>query len=183
MLLFLTVPLDDQNRRLLEETYCQYRDKMYAVAFSVTLNKADAEDVVQQLFLRLAQKYMPTVQRLSADGTLIYYLLTATRNTALNYVKKASQRREIPIDTTLDNVLLTDTAFKNELSAADAHVLSEIIRDLNTIYREVLYQRFVLDLSVSEIAEVNHLPITTVKKRLLRAKQLLTKKYEEHRNE
>ncbi len=184
MLLFLTIPLDETNKQLLEDVYLYYRDTMYAVAYSVTQNKADAEDVVQQVFLRLAQKYMPTVQRLSSENTLLYYLLTATRNTALNHYEKANILHEVPFDANLlDSTMLSDTVFNSQLNSVDVPFLSEKISILRPIYREILYQRFVLELSVREIAEIGHLSVSTAKKRLLRAKQLLRKQCEESLNE
>ena len=184
MLLFLTIPLDEADKQLLEDVYLHYRDTMYAVAYSVTHNSSDAEDVIQQVFLRLAQKYMTTVQRLSAENTLLYYLLTATRNTALSHYEKANVLHEVPFDTNLlDSALLTDSVFNIQVNSVDVPSLSEKINDLRPIYREILYQRFVLELSVREIAEIDHLPVSTIKKRLLRAKQLLRKRCEELINE
>ena len=184
MLLFLTIPLDETDKQLLEDVYLHYRDTMYAVAYSVTHNSADAEDVIQQVFLRLAQKYMPTVQRLSVENTLLYYLLTATRNTALNHYEKANILHEVPFDTNLlDSTMLSDAVFNSQMNSVDVPSLSEKISILRPIYREILYQRFVLELSVKEIAEINHLPVSKIKKRLLRAKQLLRKQCEEFINE
>ena len=180
MLLFFTIPLDEADKQLLEDVYLHYRDTMYAVAYSVTHNSSDAEDVIQQVFLRLAQKYMPTVQRLSAENTLRYYLLTATRNTALSYCKKANKRHEVPLDPTLlDGTMPTDDLFRGQSNSVDVPSLSEKLNSLRPIYRETLYQRFVLELSVKEIAEIDHVPVSTIKKRLLRAKQLLQKQFKE----
>ena len=184
MLLFLTIPLDESDKKLLEDIYCQYRGPMYAAAFSVTHNGADAEDVVQQVFLRLAQKHMPTVQRLTIENTLPYYLLTAARNAAINLYKKAETLHEINVDTNrLDSISREDDSFRGEFDSVDIPFLSEKIRRLNPIYRDVLYQRFVLELSVRDIAQAEHIPLYTVKKRLLRAKQLLRKQCEEANNE
>ena len=184
MLFLQTVPLEEPDKNLLEKTYLQYRDTMYAVAFSVTQNSADAEDVVQEVFVKLAARYMSTVARLSSDDTLLYYLLTATRNTALNHYKKTGFRNEIPMDPDIiDSFRVADREFISRLSFDDTSDLSQMIRDLKPIYREVLYQRFVLELSVKEIADIDHLPTATIKKRLLRAKQLLWKKYKEKNHE
>lgn len=177
-------PLNDDNRSILEKIYCQYRDAMYAVAYSVTQNNDDAEDIVQEVFLRLAQKYMSTVNRLSNENTLVYYLLTATRNTALGHYKKAYIIKETPVDLNMiENHLLADDSFCSHFDSFDNPTLDTMIHNLKPIYREVLYQRFALELTIKEIADINHSTVFTIKKRLLRAKQLLRKQIKETADE
>ena len=50
-------------------------------------------------------------------------------------------------------------------------------------YRDVLIQRYVLELSVKEIAETSRSPVITVKKRLQKARQLLWKLCKEESHE
>ena len=83
----------------------------------------------------------------------------------------------------IDSFRVADREFISQLSFDDTSDLSRMIRDLKPIYREVLYQRFVLELSVKEIADIDRLPTATIKKRLLRAKQLLWKQYKEKKDE
>ena len=181
----LNAPLSEAEQTLLENTYYQHRDAMYAAAFSCLRNEADAEDVVQEVFLKLARKYMPTVKRLSEEGTLLYYLLTSTRNAALDHLKKASMQKESPVDPDeLPEALPADDSFVDQLSASlDVHALTEIINGMVPMYRDVLIQHFLLDLSVKEIAGVAHVPVITIKKRLQKAKQLLWKQYKEKKDE
>ena len=172
MLILTTVPLDESESTLLEETYQKYRDVMYSVAYSIVQNRADAEDIVQEVFLKLAKKYMGTLSRLARDDALLYYLLITARNTALSFIR--SSAREVSVDPiTLHNFQLTDDAFVSQLDSFDTSLLADKIRALPPIYQDVLYQRFVLDLSTREIAAMNHMPLSTVKKRLLRAKKQL----------
>ena len=180
MLLFLTVPLDESNKELLENIYIRYRDSMYAAAFSVIHNSADAEDVVQEVFLKIAQKYMSTMRRLRNDTALLYYLLTAVKNTALNHYKKAEALHEDIVDPVkMDDYLQNDTVYKEQMDSYDSPLLIEKLNNITPIYRDILYQRFALNLSVKEIAETNHIRLSTVKKRLLRAKNLLRDQLEE----
>lgn len=180
MLLFLTIPLDESNKELLETIYLRYRDSMYAAALSVIHNYADAEDVIQEVFLKIAQKYMSTIRRLHKDSALLYYLLTAVKNTALNHYKKAEALYENIIDPVkLDDHLQSDIVYREQMDTYDSPLLVEKLSNLNPIYREILYQRFALNLSMKEIAETNHIRLSTVKKRLLRAKKLLRDQLEE----
>ena len=181
----LNAPLSEAEQTLLENTYYQHRDAMYAAAFSCLRNEADAEDVVQEVFLKLARKHMPTVKRLSEEGTLLFYLLTTTRNAALDHLKKASVQKESPVDPDeLPEALLADDSFVDQLNASlDVQALTKIIDGMEPMYRDVLIQHFLLDLSVREIAGAAHAPVITIKKRLQKAKQLLWKLCKEESDE
>ena len=177
----LSVPLNDAEQSLLENTYRRYRDAMYSAAFSYLHNEADAEDIVQEVFVRLAQRHMSTVTRLSQDDSLLYYLLTAVRNAAMSHFRKANVRKELPVDMDESGLSLpADEIFIDQLNASlDGSDLAGTIDAMEPIYRDVLYQRFILGLSTKEIADISRLPLSTVKKRLLRAKKLLWKQYKE----
>lgn len=179
-MLLLNLPLDAPDRALLENVYREFRNTMYFEAYSITENSSDAEDVVQEVFLRIARKHMRTLTRLSEENKLRYYLLSAVRNTARNLLLKASTRHEVSMDPgDLNEANLTDEFFIDRLSdTLDVRELVGKIKQLKPNYREVLYQHFVLELSVKEIADIDHLPAATVRKRLLRGKQLLLKMYE-----
>ena len=174
MLVYMTVPLNESERSLLEETYNNYRNAMYAIAYSIVRNRLDAEDIVQEVFHKLAKKYMATLSRLNKENALLYYLLTATKNTALSYFSKPSIMKEIPVDpTSFASFPASDESFEDQFDSLDTSLLAEKIRTLNSIYQDVIYQHFVLELSIREIADLNHMPLATAKKRLLRAKQQL----------
>lgn len=173
--------LDGPDRTLLENAYRQFRNPMYFEAFSITENSADAEDAVQEVFVRIAKKHMATLARLSGENRLRAYLLTAVRNTALNLFEKASTKNEVPLDRDeAGGANLADETFVDRLSdSLDAQELVHCFDRLKPLYRDVLYQRFVLELSVKEIADIDHLPAATVRKRLLRGKQTLRKMFED----
>ena len=169
------IPLNDEERELLEKVYFKYRSAMFAVAFSCLHNDADAEDIVHQVFLKLAQKYISTVRKLQREETLPYYLMTMTRNEALSHLRKASVRKESIVDpmelpeaSTANDPVLDDIC-----ESLDTSEIAQAINRMDDMYRNVLYQRFIMNLTIKEIADINHLPISTVKGRLQRAKCLL----------
>ena len=61
--------------------------------------------------------------------------------------------------------------------------LTRLIGEMEPIYQDVLYQRYVMELSVKEIADAESLSAATVKNRLRRAKYLLWKKCKEREND
>ena len=180
-MLLLNVTLDGPDRALLENVYREFRNAMVFEAYSITENSSDAEDAVQEVFLRIARKHMKTLARLSEEKKLRYYLLSAVRNTAQNLSLKAGARHDVPLDPAgWSGAEPSDESFIDRLSdTLDARELVRNILELKPIYRDMLYQRFVLELSVKEIADISHLKASAVKKRLLRGKQLLLAKLEE----
>lgn len=77
----------------------QYKHRVYATAFAFTENKADAEEVVQEVFLRVwkGREKLPEITLFSA------WLHTVTRNRCLTALKKKAieQQRRIEISTNL----------------------------------------------------------------------------------
>ena len=177
--------LKPEEQALLENTYYQYRDIMYAVALSCLHNEADAEDIVHEVFLKLARKYMPTVERLSREGALSYYLMTVTRNTAISHLRKAESRKEFSVDPTMmpDHLFAEKPLTELLNDYPESNDLTRLIGEMEPAYQDVLYQRYVMELSVKEIADAESLSAATVKNRLRRAKYLLWKKCKEREND
>ena len=57
LLIYMSFIDDESHRRLFEEIYLSYRKQMFLVARTVLKNDSDAEDIVHDVFLRIARKY------------------------------------------------------------------------------------------------------------------------------
>lgn len=108
--------IDDAQQRIgFEEIYTTYRIQMIHLAKSYFENEADAEDVVHDVFVRIATKHMKFIQTLSNPEDVRNYLLKATKNTALNELKRKS-RTHVSIEDISESALesypdLTDDSF------------------------------------------------------------------------
>ena len=88
LMVYLSV-IDDEHQRIkFEEIYTTYRMQMIHLAKSVLQNESSAEDIVHDVFLRIATKHMKVIQGLDNPEDIRNYLLTATKNTALNELKR-----------------------------------------------------------------------------------------------
>src|ERR671919_3198619 len=89
-----------------ETMYEDLRPLLFSIAYRMVGSASDAEDIVQEAFLRLHQE--------SGKGTDIEspkaWLSTVTTRLAINHVKSARVRRESYVGTWLPEPLLTDTA-------------------------------------------------------------------------
>lgn len=180
LILYMSFIDDQSHRRLFEEIYLNYRKQMLLVARSVLRNETDAEDVLHDVFLKIAKKHMSRISKIENHIDLRNYLLKATKHTALDHLRK-HQNEKVIFDAA--NVLNQ----KNVADIADDELLDKVccgieykrivdaIVSLDEIYRDALYYHFVLEMSVPEIAKLLDCKTSTVKQRLVRGKKLLHK--------
>ena len=176
--LYMSFIDDEAHRRLFEEIYLNYRKQMLLVARSVLGNDSDAEDIVHDVFLKIAKKHMARISKIEKDTDLRNYLLKATKHTALDHLHK-HRRERIAADAELEAVVpdvvdLTDDAFVEKIcNNIEYERIVSAITSLKDIYREVMYYHFVMDLSVPEVAKLMDCKVSTVKQRLVRGKKIL----------
>lgn len=176
--LYMSFIDDESDRHLFEEIYMNYRKQMFLVAKTVLGSDSSAEDIVHDVFLKIAKKHMVTISKIRKDTDLRNYLLKATKNTALDYLRKHRNERisygtEIELDIS-NSVSLTDDDFVERIcnTVEYERILSAMVQ-LKDIYREVMYYHFVMGLSIPETAKLIDCKISTVKQRLVRGKKIL----------
>lgn len=177
MLICLLSVIDDMSHKSkFNEIYILYRKQMFIMAQSVVKNNADAEDIVHSVFLNIAQKYMPTVMKITDPTDLRNYLLTSTKNAAVNFINK-SKRTALIEDVQYDTAVyeMNDTEFVDYvINRADYEAIIKAIRELNDTYKDVLYFYFVLDMTPADIARQLGRSVAAVKKQITRGKCILT---------
>lgn len=175
---YLTLIDDESDKRSFERLYHSYRKQMLSVARSVLPNDAEAEDIVHDVFVKVASRYMSTIKNLPQEEDVRNYLLKATKNTALNHIKKRA-RDSVSLNTVLEFHVgisedLTDEQFMEKIFAKLEHEkLINALCALDTKYQEVIYYHFVLEMSIPKVAEVLNRKQGTVKMQLVRGKKLL----------
>ena len=176
--LYMSFIDDESHRRLFEEIYISYRKQMFLVACSVLGNDSDAEDIVHDVFLKIAKKHMARISKIEKGTDLRNYLLKATKHASLDHLRK-HRREQIAVDGVIEAVVpdvadLTDDAFVEKIcDNIEYEQILLAIASLKDIYREVMYYHFVMDLSVPEVAKLMDCKVSTVKQRLVRGKKLL----------
>ena len=173
---YLGVISDEAQRRKFEEVYRAHRQAMFCQAQAILHNEADAEDAVHAVFLRTASRHMDRLSAMEDPEDIRNYLLKAVKNTALNEQKRMG-RRELSLEDAPELKAIADLKdgdFLGRVTRRAQYVqVLAAIQALAPIYRDVLYDRFVLDMKAPEIAELLDLTVSAVKKRLIRGKKLL----------
>ena len=178
------MPHDDRRRRF-ELLALPHLDAAYNLARWLAGNPTDAEDVVQDAYMR-AFRYFDAFQ----GGNFRVWLLTIVRNAFVTWVKENRSGRMVFVpDTPLAESADTDeTAWGSKprdpeallMDSIDSQTLNRLMEKLPSEYREVLLLREVEDLAYKEIADVTGVPMGTVMSRLSRARLALRKLWLEH---
>lgn len=158
--------MSDRRARF-EQQLLPHLDAAHNLARWLTRNEADAQDVVQEAFLR-AYRFFDGLR-----GEPRPWLLSIVRNVAFSWLER-NRPAELAL---VDEELPDEDAPGPEAQAArsmDRRMLNEAIAALPAPFREVLVLRELEDLSYKDIARVTDVPIGTVMSRLARARRLLT---------
>lgn len=138
----------------------------FNIAYRLTWNATDAEDAVQEVFLRLfrnfpqydpAQPFLPWFRRL-------------TTNCVLNWKEKKKPTSELPEQIAVHDAGPADSSGR----------LHQAIRELPQEYQTCVTLKYLEDLGVGEIAQTLQVPVGTVKTWLFRAREMLVQKLKPH---
>jgi RNA polymerase sigma-70 factor (ECF subfamily) len=149
----------------------QYAGALYRVAFSVLRNPADAEDAVQEAFLRVL-RHRDTLDEVRDHRV---WLIRIVWNIVLDRKRRAKTRPETDDVAELARVLAANGLSAEERAAAaqhHAHVLA-CVDQLPEKEREVLQLSAFEELSCVEIAAVLGITESSVRSRLFRARNLM----------
>jgi len=167
-------PVHDEARaqeEALEALVDQYATTLYRVAFSVLRNQSDAEDAVQEAFLRVL-RHRETLGEIRDHRV---WLIRIVWNIVLDRKRRAKTRPETDDITEVARVLPANGLTAEQRAAAaqhHAHVLA-CVEKLPAREREVMMLSAFEELSSVEIAAVLDVTESSVRSRLFRARNLL----------
>ena len=175
----------------LETLISRHSGRVYRLAYGIARDHADAEEIVQDVFLTLVRKGAG----FEGHAALTTWMYRVTTNAALN--KRRGKRRELEVsleeylptfreDGHRDgdrSYLLADWSGMPEqrlVSAEVRKVLEQAIDALPDHYRAVLILRDVEELSNEEVAAIMGDSLGSVKSRLHRARMVLREQLTRH---
>jgi RNA polymerase sigma factor (sigma-70 family) len=154
---------------LFEQIILPHLNAAYNLARWLTRSEQDAEDIVQESYLR-AFRFFDGFK--GGDGRV--WLLAIVRNTCLTWRRRESQMAKVLFDEETHG--LSDTAATAEgrlVKQVTAEQLRGCLDSLPLEYREILVMRELEEMPYKDIAEVLSLPIGTVMSRLSRGRRRL----------
>ena len=154
----------------------QYERNIFRLALNVTSNKEDAEDVLQETFL----KAYTHLGRFQGNSRFYTWVVRIAVNESLMKLRKRRSDRQVSLDEGLetdDNGLLPreiadwgDNPEQRYAKTEWQEILAEATQTLEPAFRTVFTLRDVEQLSTEETAEALGLSVPAVKSRLLRAR-------------
>lgn len=154
------------NTKEYERIATLYLDCIYRVAINGCKNYADAEDVVQNTFIKLWEKE----NNFEDDNHARKWLIRVAVNEC-NSLWRTPWKRHT---TSLEEVTQEPVFSTPERSA-----LYEVVKELPIKYRQIVHLYYFEEYSVREIAGIMNLTETAVQTRLLRARKMLKDKLKE----
>ena len=179
--------LRDRDERAFRELLELHRDRVYNITFRMLGNRAEAEDVAQEVFITVFK----TIESFREESKFSTWLYRVAVNHTKNRIKYLARRHDRDRDELDETSQATNGAVngapmraaqpdKALASAQMEKLLQQAIADLDDDQRAVVILRDVEDLSIEEICEITGLPDGTVKSRLHRARLVLRKKMQRH---
>lgn len=164
------------EKRAYAELVDRHKDRAMALATRMLRNRQDAEEALQDAFVR-AFNALPRFERKSSFSTWFYRIVFNVCSTSLSrrgdeitksiddQDEEDERRLELPAEDELPDVALESKELRQ--------IVSKEIEAMPVVYSAMLTLFLVQDLSYDEIVEVTGLPLGTVKVRLFRARELL----------
>jgi len=180
----LTAPADDAelvraclggNRDAFSQIVTRYQTLVTSVAYSLTGNIAQSEDLAQEAFVVAWQH----LDKLEQPGKLRAWLCGIARRTAANLLRR-QQREPSAFAHTLEQAMDTPAAepvpAEQAITQEEQAILWRSLEGIPEIYREPLILYFREDESVENVAAALDLTQDTVRQRLSRGRKLLEKR-------
>ena len=146
----------------MEELYANHRDFIYRVALRILRNANDAEDVVQNVFLRMMRNGAPPDMELYAAA----YLRRAATNAAIDLIRRRAQRAETDLPA-------HHPAAKQ--TVVERHHVRQVLGKLPPKNAELFELHYRGGYSYEELAERFGIQVGAVKSRLFRIRAALQK--------
>jgi len=161
--------VERENRtRNFEEVFLPHLDAAYNLARWLTRDPSDADDVVQEAYMR-ALRFFDGFH----GGNARSWILKIVRNTTYTWLEK-NRPREVVCE--LDEDLYAAESADPELlliESIDRQHLRRLLSELPRPFREIVVLRDIEGLSYKEISSVTELPLGTVMSRLARGRRQL----------
>lgn len=144
----------------------RYRDNLFAVAFNVCKNAADADDVVQDTFVQ----YHTQNRQFESEQHIKAWLIRVAINRSINVTRSLWRRSSLPLEDYMESL---------PFEAPEDSTLFAQVMALPEKYRVVIHLFYYEDYPVKDIAGILKVSENNVKVRLSRGRALLKKALKE----
>jgi len=167
----------DPDSTAFTELMNQYYNSLFSLAHRLLKNRQECEDMIQETFIRV----LLHIDKYDENKKFTTWIHQITKNLCLDLIRRKKARPQ--------QLAAQDHEFARPGGAAgrspeeeclereQAEEFRGLLATLRAKDREILYNRYMEDLSLTEISQLTKLPEGTIKSRLSRARQQLKKKW------
>ena len=156
----------------------RFGSKVYSVAYHFTMKREDAEELAQEIFLRVFEN----LHRYDGGFPLVAWLVSLSRNLCIDRYRRAKRERSfrfVSDDAVVPLLQSADDPAANALRKERVKILFSALAEIPEDLAEILVLRDLDGLAYGEIGQALELPEGTVKSRLFRARAEVAKKIRE----
>lgn len=147
--------------------YEMYYKPLYLYALSLTANQQDAEDLLQETFVKAFLSYKDT-------GSIKYWLITVLKHEFLNLQRKRKKELLDNGEVVLDSKVFTgENVLEKIIANEERQLLFAAIQELPLQMKEILMESVYFHMKDAEIARIHNLTEVNVRKIRSRAKSKL----------
>lgn len=174
MLAIIAAIENDIEREFITQIYLTYYNKMKSKAFFIVHDETEAEEIVQEAFVKLIE-HVQELMKMESVKVPVYAMVTV-KNISINHYYKATKEKEHNIlmtDDDLDQWLSDEKALPDDLyiHTEELKKLAETLPLLTEKDRMVLESKYILELPDSEIAKELNIQANSVRSYLMRARR------------
>ncbi len=173
--------LDDNNDKAFEELLKRHKDKIYTSIYLFVKNKAKAEDIFQDVFIKIIDTLRKG--KYNHEGKFVQWAMRISYNMCVDHFRKSKRR---PTVSPTDDFDIFDILHTSEPSAETQIIQSQTHQKIRSLVdqlpdeqREVVILRHYADMSFKEISQLTQVSINTALGRMRYALINLRKLVEE----
>ena len=158
----------------------KYEKMIYNLAYRVFNNLSDAEDIVQEVFIKVYRN----LYKCQGKQSIKPWVYSIAYNTCIDEIRKRKGKNNIPIDKQIEG---NEGNFSFEIASNDLtpdkvliekesiQEIEKAINSLNADAKTLIFLRDIKGFSYNDISEITNIGIGTIKSRLNRARNSLRK--------
>lgn len=154
-----------------EELTTAYKDMIYTLCYRMTGSATDAEDLLQEILIKL----FLSLNKFDGRSAFSTWLYRVTRNHCLNFLAK-QKHEHAQIDALPEGDVLVDNS--TEASRQDQRTQAALA-SIDADDRSLLIMKYVIDLDVKEISEILQIGLSATKMRLTRTREKFKQLFKE----
>jgi len=163
---------ENYQNNMIAQLYDAYENKMYGIAYSILNNVEQAEDAVQDAFIKLIP-HISTIQRIESLKTkrLVVYTI---KNIAIDLYRRNRKETELFTKEVEEKVISENqNGVSSVKTIEDRYMITQLLSKLPEKYREIIQYRCFYELSYKEIASLLNISEDVAAKRYERGRRMV----------